>query len=157
MSLLPDHTLDYRVQLRPNLVFVLHHHLQPERHWVGLRQNCLAPYLQLPIKSAVSIDATILSGLSENNIVLSDTLLNSSVEVVAFTSDTEPDCAPWINKNVLQSYCCCQRAPLSDSCAYTDSLLSAMIIISVVTAMVPITRPINTVVFIVISSCREYL
>jgi hypothetical protein len=48
----------------------------------------------------VSIDATILSGLSENNIVLSDTLFNSSVEVVAFTSDTEPDCAPWINKNV---------------------------------------------------------
>jgi hypothetical protein len=33
-------------------------------------------------------------------IVLSDTLFNPSVEVVAFTSDREPDCAPWINKNV---------------------------------------------------------
>jgi hypothetical protein len=45
----------------------------------------------------VSIDSTIVSGLSENNIVLSETLPNSSVEVVAFTSDTEPDSAPWIN------------------------------------------------------------
>ena len=44
----------------------------------------------------------ILSGLSENNIVLSDTSLNSSVEVVAFISDTEPDSAPWIDKNVAQ-------------------------------------------------------
>ena len=66
---------------------------------MDLRQNCLAPILQLPIKSVVLADATILSGLSENNIVLSDTSLNSSVEVVAFTSDTEPDCALWINKN----------------------------------------------------------
>jgi hypothetical protein len=32
--------------------------------------------LQLPIKSAVSIDSTILFGLSENNIVVSETLPN---------------------------------------------------------------------------------
>lgn len=46
------------------------------------------------------IGLSILFGLSENNIVLSETLPNSSVEVVAFISDTEPDSAPWINKNV---------------------------------------------------------
>ena len=63
----------------------------------GSTAKLFVPILQLPIKSVVLADPTILSGLSENNIVLSDTSLNSSVEVVAFTSDTEPDCAPWIN------------------------------------------------------------
>jgi hypothetical protein len=66
----------------------------------GSTAKLFAPVLQLPIKSVVSIDSTILFGLSENNIVLSETLPNSSVEVVAFTSDTDPDAAPWINKNV---------------------------------------------------------
>ena len=66
----------------------------------GSAAKLSGPILQLPIKWVVSTDDTILSGLSENIIVLSDTLLNSSVEVVAFTSDTEPDCAPWINKNL---------------------------------------------------------
>jgi hypothetical protein len=68
----------------------------------GSMAKLFAPILQLPIKSAVFSDDTILLGLSENMIVLSDTSLNSSVEVVAFTSDTEPDPAPWINKNVAQ-------------------------------------------------------
>jgi len=62
----------------------------------GSTTKLSGPVLQLPIESAVSTDATIPSGLSENNIVLSETLPNSSVEVVAFTSDTEPVSAPWI-------------------------------------------------------------
>jgi hypothetical protein len=42
----------------------------------GSTAKLFAPVLQLPIKSAVSIDATILFGLSENNVVLSETLPN---------------------------------------------------------------------------------
>jgi hypothetical protein len=49
----------------------------------GSTAKLFGPVLQLPTKSVVLADATILSGLSENNMVLSDTSFNSSVEVVA--------------------------------------------------------------------------
>ena len=85
--------------ITPKSCLCSHHHLESETALGGSTAKLFVPILQLPIKSVVLADPTILSGLSENNIVLSDTSLNSSVEVVAFTSDTEPDCAPWINKN----------------------------------------------------------
>jgi hypothetical protein len=78
MYLLVNRTPDYRVQLC--LSCLCSTSSSTTRATLGgSTAKLFGPVLQLPIKSAVSIDATILSGLSENNIVLSDTLFNSSV------------------------------------------------------------------------------
>lgn len=52
-----------------------------------------SPVDQLLIKYKVLTDKTILYGLSENKIVLSDVILNSKVYVIALIFDTEPNYA----------------------------------------------------------------
>ena len=65
-------------------------------------------------KSAVLIVVTILSGLSENKIVLSDTSFNSKVYVVSLISDIEPDYTCCIAKNL--GTC----SVVFSSCSYTN-------------------------------------